>query len=157
MNTMTGGRIRRIQPYVGNDTFMLTYGDAVADVNIRELLEFHKGHGKIATMTAVTIGQRFGVLEIERDGRISQFREKDNSDGGVINAGYMVMEPAIFDYIEGDDTVFEKAPIERVASDGQLMAYQHRGFWKCMDTQRDKMKLEEMIAAGDAPWMRWER
>ncbi len=157
LNTMTGGRIKRIQPYVGNDTFMLTYGDAVADVNIRELLEFHKGHGKIATMTAVTIGQRFGVLEIERDGRISQFREKDNSDGGVINAGYMVMEPAIFDYIEGDDTVFEKAPIERVASDGQLMAYQHRGFWKCMDTQRDKMNLEEMIAAGDAPWMRWER
>lgn len=157
LNTMTGGRIKRIQPYVGNDTFMLTYGDAVADVDIRKLLEFHKGHGKIATMTAVTIGQRFGVLEIERDGRISQFREKDNSDGGVINAGYMVMEPAIFDYIEGDDTVFEKAPIEHVASDGQLMAYQHKGFWKCMDTQRDKMKLEEMIAAGDAPWMRWEK
>ncbi|MDE5698536.1 MAG: glucose-1-phosphate cytidylyltransferase [Lachnospiraceae bacterium] len=156
LNTMTGGRIKRIQPYVGNDTFMLTYGDAVADVDIRKLLEFHKGHGKIATMTAVTIGQRFGVLEIERDGRISQFREKDNSDGGVINAGYMVMEPAIFDYIEGDDTVFEKAPIEHVASDGQLMAYQHKGFWKCMDTQRDKMKLEEMIAAGDAPWMMWE-
>lgn len=156
LNTMTGGRIKRIQSYVGNDTFMLTYGDAVADVNIRELLEFHKGHGKIATMTAVTIGQRFGVLEIERDGRISQFREKDNSDGGVINAGYMVMQPAIFDYIEGDDTVFEKAPIEQVASDGQLMAYQHKGFWKCMDTQRDKMRLEEMIAAGDAPWMQWE-
>lgn len=157
LNTMTGGRIKRIQPYVGNSTFMLTYGDAVADVNMEELLKFHKSHGKIATMTAVTIGQRFGVLEIERDGRISQFREKDNSDGGVINAGYMVMEPAIFDYIEGDNTVFEKAPIEHVASDGQLMAYQHKGFWKCMDTQRDKMKLEEMIAEGNAPWMMWER
>lgn len=157
LNTMTGGRIKRIQPYVENDTFMLTYGDAVADVNIRELLEFHKGHGKIATMTAVTIGQQFGVLEIERDGRISQFREKNNSDGGVINAGYMVMEPAIFNYIEGDKTVFEKAPIEHVASDGQLMAYQHKGFWKCMDTQRDKMKLEEMIASGNAPWMIWKR
>ena len=157
LHTMTGGRIKRIQPYVENDTFMLTYGDAVADVNIKELLDFHRAHGKIATMTAVTIGQQFGVLEIERDGRISQFREKNNSDGGVINAGYMVMEPAIFDYIEGDKTVFEKAPIEHVASDGQLMAYRHKGFWKCMDTQRDKIKLEEMIASGDAPWMLWKR
>lgn len=155
LNTMTGGRIKRIQPYVGNETFMLTYGDAVADVNISELMEFHRKHGKIATMTAVNIGQQFGVLEIEQDGRISQFREKNNSDGGVINAGYMVMEPKIFDYIEGDDTVFEKEPIEHVAADGQLMAYRHTGFWKCMDTQRDKMKLEELIATGQAPWMKW--
>lgn len=157
LNTMTGGRIKRIQPYVGNQTFMLTYGDAVSDVNIRKLLEFHKKHGKIATMTAVTVGQQFGVLEIEQDGRISQFREKDSADGGVINAGYMVMEPAIFDYIEGDSTVFEKAPIEQVAADGQLMAYRHKGFWKCMDTQRDKMKLEDMIASDNAPWMIWEK
>lgn len=156
LNTMTGGRIKRIQPYVGNETFMLTYGDAVADINILELLKFHKNHGKIATLTAVTVGQQFGVLDIESDGRIIQFREKNNCDGGVINAGYMVMEPKIFDYIEGDDTVFEKRPIEQVAAEGQLMAYRHNGFWKCMDTQRDKMKLEEMIAGGNAPWMKWE-
>lgn len=156
LNTMTGGRIKRIQPYVGNETFMLTYGDAVADINISALLRFHRSHGKIATLTAVTVGQQFGVLDIESDGRISQFREKNNSDGGVINAGYMVMEPRIFDYIEGDDTVFEKRPIEQVASEGQLMAYRHNGFWKCMDTQRDKMKLEDMIASGNAPWMKWE-
>lgn len=157
LNTMTGGRIKRIRPYVGNDTFMLTYGDAVADVNIKELLAFHRGHGRIATMTAVNIGQQFGVLEVEADGRISRFREKNKQDGGIINAGYMVMEPAIFDYIEGDMTAFEKEPIEHVASDGELMAYHHKGFWKCMDTQRDKMKLEEMIASGNAPWMLWEK
>ena len=156
LNTMTGGRIKRIQPYVGNETFMLTYGDAVADINISALLRFHQSHGKIATLTVGTVGQQFGVLDIESDGRISQFREKNNSDGGVINAGYMVMEPRIFDYIEGDDTVFEKRPIEQVASEGQLMAYRHNGFWKCMDTQRDKMKLEDMIASGNAPWMKWE-
>ena len=157
LNTMTGGRIKRIKPYVDGETFMLTYGDAVSDVNIKDLLAFHKEHGKIATMTAVTIGQQFGVLEIEQDGRISQFREKNKSDGGVINAGYMVMEPAIFDYIEGDETVFEQKPIEHVAADGQLMAFKHHGFWKCMDTQRDKMKLEKMIATGDAPWMLWKK
>lgn len=107
-------------------------------------------------MTAVNIGQQFGILEIGQDGRISRFREKSKSDGGVINAGYMVLNADIFQYIEGDTTVFERAPIERAASDGQLMAYMHHGFWKCMDTQRDKQKLEEMIATGDAPWMVWE-
>ncbi len=156
LNTMTGGRIKRIKDYVGNEPFMLTYGDGVADVNIKELLEFHQSHGKIATMTAVNVGQQFGVLEIEKDGQISKFREKSNSDGGVINAGYMVLNPEIFDYIEGDSTVFEKAPIENVAKDGQLMAYMHKGFWKCMDTQRDKQQLEEMIEKGNAPWMIWQ-
>lgn len=157
LNTMTGGRIKRIQPYVGNETFMLTYGDAVSDINIKDLLHFHKSHGKIATMTAVNVGQQFGVLELEADGRISRFREKSKNDGSVINAGYMVLEPEIFNYIEGDDTVFEKTPVESVAADGELMAYQHKGFWKCMDTQRDKMKLEEMITAGNAPWMAWQK
>lgn len=157
LNTMTGGRIKRIQPYVGNETFMLTYGDGVADVNIGELLKFHYQHGKIATMTAVNIGQQFGVLDIEEDGTISKFREKSNLDGGVINAGYMVLNPEIFDYIEGDSTVFEKKPIENVAKDGQLVAYMHKGFWKCMDTQRDKQQLEDMIVAGNAPWMLWEK
>lgn len=157
LNTMTGGRIKRIQSYVGNETFMLTYGDAVSDIDIKDLLHFHRSHGKIATMTAVNVGQQFGVLELETDGRISRFREKNKRDGSVINAGYMVLEPEIFNYIEGDDTVFEKTPIERVAADGEFMAYQHKGFWKCMDTQRDKMKLEEMIESGEAPWMVWKK
>lgn len=156
LHTMTGGRIKRIQPYVGDEPFLLTYGDGVSDVNIDELIEFHQQHGKIATMTAVNVGQQFGVLEIEEDGSISKFREKSNSDGGVINAGYMVLNPKIFEYIEGDSTIFEKAPIENVAKDGQLVAYRHNGFWKCMDTQRDKQQLEEMIETHNAPWMLWE-
>ncbi len=157
LNTMTGGRIKRIQPYVGEEPFMLTYGDAVSDVNIKDLVAFHQRHGKIATMTAVNVGQQFGVLEIGKNGRIEKFREKNAVDGGVINAGFMVMNQEIFRYIEGDSTVFEKKPIECVAADGELMAYQHTGFWKCMDTQRDKQQLEEMIAAGNAPWMLWEK
>ena len=156
LNTMTGGRIKRIQSYIGNSSFMLTYGDGVSDVNIKALVEFHENHGKIATMTSVNVGQQFGILEIEKDGTVSRFREKSNLDGGVINAGYMVLNPEIFDYIDGDSTVFEKKPLERLARNGELMAYQHDGFWKCMDTQRDKQQLEDMIAAGNAPWMRWE-
>lgn len=157
LNTMTGGRIKRIQPYVNNETFMLTYGDGVSDVNIGDLLEFHKKNGKIVTMTAVNVGQQFGVLEIDKDGTINKFREKSDSDGGVINAGYMVLEPKIFDYIRGDSEVFEKKPLETVAAESQLMAYMHRGFWKCMDTQRDKQQLENMIESGQAPWMIWEK
>ena len=155
LNTMTGGRIKRIQQYVGNETFMLTYGDGVSNVDLKALLEFHKKHGKIATMTAVNVGQQFGVLEIDKDGTINKFREKNDSDGGVINAGYMVLNPEIFDYIDGDETVFEKKPLETVAAEGQLKAYMHKGFWKCMDTQRDKEQLEKMITAGEAPWMVW--
>ena len=156
LHTMTGGRIKRIQSYIGDEPFLLTYGDGVSDVNIDELIKFHQKHGKIATMTAVNVGQQFGVLEIEKDGTISKFREKSNSDGGVINAGYMVLNPEIFDYIEGDSTVFEKTPIESVAKNGQLVAYKHNGFWKCMDTQRDRQQLEELIEAHNAPWMLWE-
>lgn len=157
LHTMTGGRIRRIQPYIGNETFMLTYGDAVADVDIGRLLQFHKENGKLATLTSVNIGQQFGILDIRADGSIRNFREKDEADGGVINAGYMVLEPGIFDYIDGDDSVFEKEPLEKMAADGQLMAYQHKGFWKCMDTQRDRRQLEGMIAAGNTPWILWDR
>lgn len=152
---MTGGRIKRIQPYVGNEPFMLTYGDGVSNVDLNALVKFHQEHGKIATMTAVNVGQQFGVLEIDKDGTINKFREKNDSDGGVINAGYMVLNPEIFDYIDGDDTVFEKKPLETVAAEGQLKAYMHKGFWKCMDTQRDKEQLEIMIASGEAPWMVW--
>ena len=157
LDTMTGGRIRRIQPYVGNETFMLTYGDAVSDVNISALMDFHKKHGKIATITAVNVKQQFGVLEIGENNEIHHFREKNDCDGAVINAGYMVMEPEIFQYIDGDTTVFEKGPLERLSEEGQLMAYKHDGFWKCMDTQRDKMKLENMIETGDTPWMQWKK
>ncbi len=156
LNTMTGGRIKRVRRYIGNETFMLTYGDGVSDVNIQELVKFHKSHGRIATMTAVNVGQQFGILEIKDNGVISRFREKNNTDGGVINAGYMVLNPEIFDYLEDDSTVFEKKPIEAVAAAGELMAYRHTGFWKCMDTQRDRKQLEEMIASGQAPWMVWQ-
>ena len=155
LNTMTVGRIKRIQPYVGNEPFMLTYGDGVSNVDLNALVRFHQEHGKIATMTAVNVGQQFGVLEIDKDGTINKFREKNDSDGGVINAGYMVLNPEIFDYIDGDDTVFEKKPLETVAAEGQLKAYMHKGFWKCMDTQRDKEQLEKIIASGEAPWMVW--
>lgn len=157
LNTMTGGRIKRVQKYIGNETFMLTYGDGVSDVDIAKLVEYHREGGKMVTMTAVTVGQQFGVLEIGEDGVINKFREKSKADGGVINAGYMVLEPEIFDYIDGDAEVFEKKPLETVAAEGQLKAYMHKGFWKCMDTQRDKQKLEALIEEGQAPWMMWER
>ena len=154
-DTMTGGRVKRIQKYVGNETFMLTYGDAVCDIDINELLNYHREHGKVATITAVTVGQRFGVLTIDETGTITDFREKEDMDGSRINAGYMVMEPEIFDYIEGDRTVFEKEPLETVAAKGELKAYKFNGFWQCMDTKREKDKLDEMWNSGKAPWKVW--
>ncbi len=157
LNTMTGGRIKRIKDYVGNETFMLTYGDGVANVDLKKELAFHKAHGKMMTMTAINIDQRFGVLDINENGAIESFREKSKSDSGIINGGYMICEPEIFDYIEGDSTVFEKEPVETVANMGELMAYRHDGFWQCMDTQRDKMKLEELWASGKAPWKVWDK
>jgi glucose-1-phosphate cytidylyltransferase len=156
LNTMTGGRIKRIKEYVGGEPFMLTYGDGVSNVDLDKLVSFHRSHGKIATMTAVNVGQQFGVLEIEQDGTISKFAEKSDADGGVINAGFMVLNPQVFDYIEGDSTVFEREPLENLVRDGQLAAYRHTGFWKCMDTQRDREKLEQMIAEDKAPWMTWK-
>lgn len=156
LNTMTGGRVKRVRDYIGNEPFMLTYGDGVGNIDINALLDFHRGHGKLATITAVNVGQRFGVLDIQPDGQILSFREKKNDDGAVINAGFMVFQPEIFDYIEGDSTVLEKAPLERLAAEGQLMAYKHTGFWKCMDTQRDKQQLEELWASGQAPWKVWK-
>lgn len=155
LNTMTGGRVKRIQQYVGNEPFMLTYGDGVCDIDIAKLAAFHQSHGKIATMTAINVGQRFGVLEIDENNQINAFREKQQGDGAVINGGFMVLQPEIFDHIEGDDTVFEKSPLESVANMGQLMAYRHDSFWQCMDTQRDKQKLEELWASGQAPWAKW--
>lgn len=155
LNTMTGGRVKRIQDYIGDETFMLTYGDGVSDVDINKLVEFHKAHGKIATMTAINVGQRFGVLEIDGINAISSFREKSKSDGSYINGGFMVLNSNIFNYIEGDSTVFEKQPLEALAKEGQLMAYKHEGFWQCMDTQRDKQQLEDLWVNGNAPWRKW--
>ena len=154
LDTMTGGRIKRIQKYVGNERFMLSYGDGVSDINMQEVLKFHENHGKLATITAVNIGQRFGTMEISGD-EITAFREKSDFDGSRINAGYMVMEPEVFDYIEGDSTVFEKEPLQKLSDEGQLMAYRHDGFWQCMDTKREKDKLEELWASGKAPWKCW--
>lgn len=155
LNTMTGGRIKRIQPYIGNETFMMTYGDGVCDVDISKLLEFHKAHGKTATLTAVMLEQQKGVLDIGGDNAVHSFREKAAGDGAPINAGYMVLEPKIFDYIDGDDTVFEKKPLETLAAKGELMSYMHRGFWQCMDTKREMDMLEKMLDTGNAPWKKW--
>lgn len=154
-DTMTGGRVKRVQRYIGNETFMLTYGDAVCDININELLEYHKNHGKIATITAASVGQRFGVLTIDENQAITAFREKNDMDASRINAGYMVMEPQIFNYIKDDHTVFEKEPLETVARMGELKAYKFNGFWQCMDTKREKDKLDEMWNSGNAPWKVW--
>ena len=154
LNTMTGGRVKRIAPYVGNETFMLTYGDGVCDVPIDKLVEFHKSHGRICTMTAVKPEGRFGILDIEGD-TIKSFREKSQKDVGFINGGYMVLEPEIFDYIDGDDTTFEREPLEKIASEDQLMAFKHNGFWQCMDTLRDREKLEALWENNKAPWKVW--
>ena len=156
LNTMTGGRVKRIQKYIGNEPFLFFFGDGVSDVNIEELVKYHKSHGKLATITTVNIAQRFGVMDITKEGQIKSFREKNDADGSLINAGYMVMNPEVFDYIEGDSTVFEKGPLEKLAKDGQLMSYHHNGFWQCMDTQREKKHLEELWESGNAPWKVWK-
>lgn len=156
LDTMTGGRVKRIQKYVGEgETFLLTYGDAVSNVDIDKLVKFHQENKRIATITAVNIGQRFGVLEINEDNVIETFREKVKDDGNRINAGYMVFEPEIFNYLDGDNTVLEKEPLERLASIKQLAAYKHNGFWQCMDTKREKEKLEELWELKQAPWKIW--
>ena len=152
---MTGGRVKRVGKYLGNETFMLTYGDGVSDVNIKELLEFHKNHGKKATITAVNVGQKFGVLDVDENGKIEAFREKQEADGSLINGGFMVLEPSVLDYIEGDETVFEKSPLESLVRDNELMAYKHKGFWQCMDTQRDRQLLEKLWEENEAPWKVW--
>lgn len=156
-NTMTGGRIKRIQKYVGNEPFFMTYGDGVCDVDINKLLDFHRSHGKLATLTAVKIAQDKGVLNIGGDNAVKSFREKNISDGAPINAGYMVLEPQVFDYLTGDECVFEKEPLEALVKDGQLMSYIHEGFWQCMDNVREKAMLEKLLAADAAPWKKWER
>ncbi|MNP52167.1 Glucose-1-phosphate cytidylyltransferase [compost metagenome] len=135
---------------------MLTYGDGVSNVNIAALEDFHRSHGKLATITTINVGQRFGVLDIGEDNSIHAFREKSDSDGSMINAGFMVLNPEVFDYIKDDSTVFEQEPLENMSRNGQVMAYKHEGFWQCMDTQRDKKKLEELWLNNQAPWRIWE-
>ena len=156
-NTMTGGRIKRIQEYIGNEPFFMTYGDGVCDVDINKLLAFHKSHGKKATLTAVKLAQDKGVLNITSDYAVTSFREKNRSDGAPINAGYMVLQPEVFDLIDGDDTVFERKPLETLAKEGELMSYIHEGFWQCMDNIREKTMLEQLLANNAAPWKKWER
>lgn len=153
-DTMTGGRIRRLAPWIGRETFMATYGDGLGDVDIGALLAFHRAHGRLATVTAVRPPARFGSLVLE-DGLVREFSEKNQADTGWINGGFFVFEPQVFDYLEGDATILEREPLERLASEGQLMAYQHAGFWQPMDTLREKEMLEALWQAGRAPWRSW--
>lgn len=156
LHTMTGGRLKRIQPYIGNETFLMTYGDGVCDVNISKLVKFHNEHGKIATLTAVVQEQQKGVLDIDGDNAVRSFREKKATDGAMINAGYMVLNSEIFHYLDGDTCVFEKQPLQILAEQGELMSYTHRGFWQCMDNKREMDDLEKLLAKGNAPWKKWE-
>jgi len=155
-SSMTGGRLYRLKGKLGNETFMLTYGDGVSNVNVIDLLEFHKSHGKIATVTAVRPTARFGGMTFDGH-RVMEFKEKQQTEEGWINGGFFVFEPEIFDYLQdGDQTILERAPLENLAKDGQLIAYKHDGFWQCMDTLRDKLTLEELFDSGKAPWMIWD-
>jgi len=153
-NTNTGGRIKRLKPWIGKGTFMLTWGDGVSDVDLDALLAYHRSHGKLATLTTVRPPARFGHIEFEGD-QVTTFTEKPQTAEGWINGAFFVLEPEIFDYIEGDDTQWEKEPLERLAADGQLMAYRHTSFWQCMDTIRDKLLLEKLWQEGNAPWKTW--
>ena len=156
LNTMTGGRVKRIREYTDGEPFFLTYGDGVSDVDLNALLRFHQSHGKAVTLTMVNIGQTKGVLDVTEDGTISSFREKNGSDGTLINGGFMVMDQKVFDYLDGDGTILEQEPFRRLAEDGELMGYRHNGYWQCMDTQREKKALEALWQSGNAPWKIWE-
>ncbi len=152
LETMTGGRIKRIEKYVEEKTFLLTYGDGIGNVDINKVIEFHKSKGKLATVTAVQLEGRFGALNIEKNDKVSSFIEKPRGDGAWINGGFFVLEPGIFKYIKDDSVIWEKEPLEKLAKDDQLNAYKHNGFWKCMDTLRDKVELDQLWNAGNAPW-----
>ena len=154
-HTQTGGRIKRLRPWLGESTFMLTWGDGLSDVDLDALLDFHRSHGRYATLTAVRPPARYGHIETEGD-QIVRFSEKPQIGEGWINGAFFVLEPEVFDYVDGDDTVWEREPLERLAADGQLMAYRHPGFWQCMDTLREKHLLEELWSGGKPPWQRWD-
>ena len=155
LHTMTGGRLKRVEKYLKHEPFMLTYGDGVSDVNLEALLDFHKKHGKPATISMVNLAQQKGVLDVDSEGQIRSFREKEEKDGAVINGGFMVLEPEIFDYLQDDNTILEQSPMQNLAAEGKLMGYYHDGFWQCMDTQREKKLLEDLWESGKAPWKRW--
>ncbi len=154
--TMTGGRLKRVQKYIGDETFMMTYGDGVCDVDICKLLEFHKEHGKMATLTAVKQEQQKGVLDIRENNSVRAFREKQVRDSSLINAGYMVLEPRIFDYIKDDRTILEQEVLQKIAKEDELMSYTHEGFWQCMDNVREMRLLESLWGSGKAPWKKWK-
>ncbi len=156
LHTQTGGRVKRIRDYIGNEPFLLTYGDAVGDVNIPELVEFHKSHGKLGTISMYNFGQNKGVVEVGENGVIDAFREKSDMDGDLINIGYMMFQPEVFDYIEGDSTVLEKGTLTKLVEDKELVGYVHRGYWQCMDTLREKQMLEKLWELQNAPWKLWE-
>ena len=151
--TMTGGRVRRLKKFIGEETCMLTYGDGLADINLESLLEFHKSHGKLVTVSAVRPPARFGAIKLSGQ-RVTSFKEKSRMQEGWINGGFFVIEPKFFNFIESDDTYLEREPLEKAVKEEQLCAYKHEGFWHCMDTKRDKDNLEEIYAKGGAPWLR---
>ena len=155
LDTMTGGRLKRVQEYIGNETYMLTYGDGVCDIDINKLLDFHKKNGKIATITSIQIKERFGILQIGEDNKIVNFREKNQKDAQWINGGYMVLEPGVFDYLYDDQTVLESSLAE-LSDKQELMAYKYDGFWQCMDTLKEKMYLDKLDKEGNAPWEVWK-
>ena len=155
LHTMTGGRLKRVKNYIGDEPFFMTYGDGVADVDINALLDFHKSHGRLATMTAVKPDSRFGVLDLSENDEVKAFREKSAVDSGYINAGFMVLSPKVLDYVKDDSIMFEREPMEKLAEENQLMCYKHNGFWQCMDTLRYKEKLEKLWAENKAPWKVW--
>ncbi len=157
IETKTAGRLKMIQKYVGDEDFMLTYGDGVCDIDLKQLMEFHKSHSKIATVTAVQLDARFGGMEVEESGEVMSFKEKSKDDGKWINGGFFVLKPEVFKYLEGDmtNTMWEDAPLEKLTADNQLQAFRHRGFWKCMDALRDKIDLENLWQTGQAKWKQW--
>jgi glucose-1-phosphate cytidylyltransferase len=158
LNTRTAGRLKRSRRYIGNEEFLLTYGDGLADVNLKQLIEYHHEHGKIATVTAVQPAGRFGLMGLENDARVTSFQEKVQGDGGWINGGFFVLKPEVFDYLpeNSDELMWEDDPLQKLSTDNQLVAYKHRGFWQCMDAIRDKAILEELWKSGQAKWKIWE-
>lgn len=156
LHTMTGGRVKRVRRYLGDEPFLLTYGDAVANVDVKAEIDFHRAHGKCVTLTAVSLAQQKGVLDISDDASVLSFREKQNNDDALINGGFMVCNPSLFDYLQDDRTVLEQEPMRRLAADGELKSFYHEGFWQCMDTKREKELLENLWNSGEAPWKVWE-
>jgi glucose-1-phosphate cytidylyltransferase len=154
-DSMTGGRVKRIQKHIGDDPFMVTYGDGVSDINIQQLVNFHRSHGKKATVTAVQPTGRFGAISLSDNGQVLDFKEKPKGDGGWINGGFFIFQPEVFNYLDGDHSILEKEPLEKLAQEGQLQAYKHKGFWYAMDTLRDKNHLEQLWKTEKAPWKLW--